>query len=192
MIIKPVELGQMAERNSVFIAYHTDPSHIYQSSPDCKSWGHDAWFSKIALLGIMVRWDGQMGLVGGKVDKDETLIQAACRESAEEIDFWPPEEMLKLVCSHYMKDGDFEQHTHVFSCKLTVEGLYSARERSINSPHGRVESAGFVAVHMTETAMGNLLKNSWAGTALEEVKFLINNQIVAYPTIEVNDVQLPK
>lgn len=189
MLIKPVELGALAERNSVFIAYYTDPAHIYQNNPQCKHWGRDTWYSKIALLGVMVRWNGQMGLVGGKVDPNETLIEAACRESAEEIDFWPPPEMLKLVCSHYMKDGDFEQHTHVFTCKLTVEGLYSARERSINSPHGRVESAGFVAVHMTEDAPEKLLLNSWAGTAQHEVKFLIESGIIQPSYIEVNDVK---
>lgn len=178
MIINRVENGLVAEQNSVFIAYFTKPSHIYQKNPDCRSWGDDAWFAKVALLGVMVRWDGSFGFVGGKVDPGETLIEAAKRESMEEINHRPKDEDLKLVCSHSMVHGGFEQNTHLYACEVTPEKLYEIRRQSGESVHGQVESAGFVAVHMVKNAPQNLQNNVWAGTALAELNILLESGII--------------
>lgn len=178
MIINRVENGLIAEQNSVFIAYFTKPSHIYQKNPDCRSWGDDAWFAKVALLGVMVRWDGSFGFVGGKVDAGESLIEAAKRESMEEINHRPKDEELKLVCSHSMVHGSFEQNTHLYACEVTPEKLYEIRRQSGESVHGQVESAGFVAVHMVKNAPQNLQNNVWAGTALAELNILLESGII--------------
>lgn len=178
MIINRVENGLVAEQNSVFIAYFTKPSHIYQKNPDCRSWGDDAWFAKVALLGVMVRWDGSFGFVGGKVDPGETLIEAAKRESWEEINHQPEDGDLKLVCSHSMVHGKFEQNTHLYACEVTPEKLYDIRRKSGESVHGQVESAGFVVVHMVKNAPQNLQNNVWAGTALAELNILLESGII--------------
>lgn len=178
MIINRVENGLVAEQNSVFIAYFTKPSHIYQKNPDCRSWGDDAWFAKIALLGVMVRWDGSFGFVGGKVDPGETLIEAAKRESWEEINHKPEDGDLKLVCSHSMVHGNFKQNTHLYACEVTPEKLYDIRRKSGESVHGQVESAGFVVVHMVKSAAQNLQNNVWAGTALAELNILLTSGII--------------
>jgi len=178
MIINRVENGLVAEQNSVFIAYFTKPSHIYQKNPDCRSWGDDAWFAKVALLGVMVRWDGSFGFVGGKVDPGETLIEAAKRESWEEINHQPEDGDLKLVCSHSMVHGKFEQNTHLYACEVTPEKIYDIRRKSGESVHGQVESAGFVVVHMVKNAPQNLQKNVWAGTALAELNILLESGII--------------
>jgi 8-oxo-dGTP pyrophosphatase MutT (NUDIX family) len=186
MIINRVENGLIAEQNSVFIAYFTKPSHIYQKNPDCRSWGDDAWFAKVALLGVMVRWDGSFGFVGGKVDPGETLLEAAKRESWEEINHRPKDEELKLVCSHSMVHGKFEQNTHLYACEVTPEKLYEIRRQSGESVHGQVESAGFVAVHMVKNAPNNLKANTWAGTALAELNILLESGIVEAAVREDN------
>lgn len=178
MIINRVENGLVAEQNSVFIAYFTKPSHIYQKNPDCRSWGDDAWFAKVALLGIMVRWDGSFGFVGGKVDPGETLIEAAKRESWEEINHRPKDEELKLVCSHSMVHGKFEQNTHLYACEVSPEELYEIRRQSGESVHGQVESAGFVVAHMVKNAPKNLKNNVWAGTALSELNILLDSGVI--------------
>ena len=178
MIINRVENGLVAEQNSVFIAYFTKPSHIYQKNPDCRSWGDDAWFAKVALLGVMVRWDGSFGFVGGKVDPGETLIEAAKRESWEEINHKPEDGDLKLVCSHSMVHGNFKQNTHLYACEVTPEELYEIRRQSGEGVHGQVESAGFVVVHMVKNAPQNLQNNVWAGTALAELNILLESGII--------------
>jgi 8-oxo-dGTP pyrophosphatase MutT (NUDIX family) len=186
MIINRVENGLVAEQNSVFIAYFTKPSHIYQKNPDCRAWGDDAWFAKVALLGVMVRWDGSFGFVGGKVDAGERLIEAAKRESMEEINHTPKDEDLKLVCSHSMVDGKFEQNTHLYACEVTPEELYEIRRKSGESIHGQVESAGFVVVHMVKNAPQNLQNNVWAGTALAELNILLELGVIQ-PYEKVNN-----
>ena len=185
----PVKLGLMAEKNSVFVAFYTPPTHLYQTNDDCRAWGHEAWFSKVALLGVMVRWDGEMGFVGGQVDQGETLIQAAIRECSEEVNYSPLPGQLTLVCSHHMKSKrrNFEQHTHLYACEVSPEIIYEIRKNSVSSEHARVESAGFSVVHMTNTAPQKLLNNGWAGTGAEELKLLLERKIIAEHTIEVNN-----
>lgn len=178
MIINRVENGLVAANNSVFVAYYTEPTHIYQANPECRSWGDDAWFAKVALLGVMVRWDGSFGFVGGKVDAGESLIESAKRESMEEINHIPKDSDLKLVCSHSMVDGKFEQNTHLYACEVTPEKLYDIRRKSGESVHGQVESAGFVVVHMVKSAPQNLQNNVWAGTALAELNILLTSGII--------------
>lgn len=188
MIVNRVENGLFAENNSVFVAYYTEPTHIYQTNPECRFWGDSAWFAKVALLGVMVRWDGSFGFVGGKVDAGETLLEAAKRESMEEINYTPADGDLKLVCSHSMVHGKFEQNTHLFACRVTPKQIYEIRRNSTTSVHAQVESAGFVVVHMVKDAPEKLKANVWAGTALAELNILLDSGVVAEAQYEDNGV----
>lgn len=150
MHIEKIENGLVGAKNSVFIAFYTDSYHHYQTNEECRNWGEKCWNSKIALLGVMMRWDGSKGFVGGQVDQGETLVEAAIRETHEEVNFQVSEERLELFCSHYMEDGDFKQNTHVFLCKVTPDEMYEIQKQSVSSMHNRIESAGFNVVHMVE------------------------------------------
>lgn len=187
MLVKRVENGKMAAKNSVFIAFYTDPVHLYQSNEDCREWGHKAWFTKLSLLGYVIRWNGVSGFVGGKVDGDETLIEAAKRECDEEVGYAADASRLQLLCSHRMIDGTFDQNTHLFGYKVSVEEMYAIRAASANSRHSRVEGAGFVAVHMGPDAPAKLAANTWAGTALMELQLMLEAGIIPKAVLEVND-----
>jgi len=186
MIINRIENGLVGDKNSVFIAFYTKASHLYQSNPDCKTWKNNAWFAKVSLLGIMIRWNGVMGFVGGQVDKGESLMEAVLREAKEEIGYVPDESRLTLVCTHAMENERFKQNTHLYSCEVSVDELYEIRKKSVDSIHGRVESAGYVVVHMTPDAPDKLLGNNWAGTGKAELKILLDSGIIEKLTIEEN------
>lgn len=187
MLVKRLPNGQMGKKNSVFVAFYTDPVHLYQSNEDCRDWGHKAWFAKISLLGYVIRWNGVSGFVGGQVDGEETLLEAAKRECEEEVGYKVDESQLTLFCSHRMIDGTFEQNTHVFACKVSVEEMYKIRSLASDSRHGRVEGAGFVVVHMGPDAPEKLLSNTWAGTAIVELKLLLESGLIPKAVVEVND-----
>ncbi len=173
-------------RNAVFVAFYAEPTHLYQSNPDCKKWGEQAWYSKVALLGVMMRWDGSLGFVGGSVDSGESLVEAVIREVKEETDYTVTTDMLVPVCSHLMTEGK-EKHTHLFAVKLTVDQMYEMRNSQAQAWHGRVESAGMNVVHMVPDAPKNLLANSWAGTAKLELEILLKSGLLPEAVFEKND-----
>ena len=187
MQVSRVPNGTMADKNSVFIAFYADPTHLYQTNPDCRKWGEGAWFAKVSLLGVMVRWDGSMGFVGGQVDEGEDLITAALRESGEEIGHTPNAEHLTLICSHHMTGKRLTQNTHLYACKVSVDELYELRMKACSSYHGRVESSGLVVVHMTPDAPKNLRTAAWAGTGKTELDILLDSGIIKPCVVEVND-----
>ncbi len=178
-----IENGLMASKNSVFVVFYTKPYAHYRTNEECRSWGADCWNSNIALLGMLCRWDGSFGFAGGKVDGDETLLQAAMRECSEELNYTPDESKLQLVCSHNMVDGSFNQNTHFYACEVTPEEIYNIRNLSCDSIHGQVENAGFNVVHMTSTAPKNLMAYPFAGTAKEELVILLESGIIPEATL---------
>lgn len=175
-------------RNAVFVAFYSEPFHLYQTNPDCKSWGEKAWYAKVALLGVMMRWDGSLGFVGGSVDQGESLTDAVLREVKEETNYDITADVLVPVCSHLMSQGEKgEKHTHLFAVRLTPEQMYEMRNAQSQAWHGRVESAGMNIVHMVPEAPRNLLNNTWAGTAKLELEILLSSGLLPNATFEKND-----
>jgi 8-oxo-dGTP pyrophosphatase MutT (NUDIX family) len=186
MKVTRVKNNSLDSKNSVFIAFYTDSYHHYQTHDECKNWGDSAWFAKIGLLAMLLRWDASFGFVGGKVDDGESLSEAAIRECKEEIGVHVTMEQLDIFCSHNMIDGDFEQNTHLFLCKVTPKEIYEIQKKSLTSEHCRIESSGFNVVHMVEDSYKNLPKQVWAGTAQQEIELLLNSDLIAKPILEKN------
>lgn len=186
MDVVKVEAGAIGDKNSVFVAFYTKGHHHYQTNEDCRTWGEKAWNSKVALLGVVMRWDASFGFVGGKVDPGETLVQAAIRETMEEVGTVITEEQLTLMCSHEMKDGQLHQNTHLYLCELSPEEIYEVRSNSDKSKHGRVEASAFNVVHMVEKSFTNLLDVNWAGTGREEIEILFKSNFIDKPEIVPN------
>lgn len=176
MLINRVSDGLMGENNSAFVAFYTDPVRIYDGAD---SLPESLWTLEIPLLGAVLRWDGSVGLVGGEVEPSESLIDAAIRESYEEVGYEPAKDSLKLVCSHSMVSPSRPQNTHLFACKVSMHLMYEIRMRACNSRHGQSESAGFNVLHMNSQTIENLPLMHWAGTALSEVRILLTQGIIA-------------
>ena len=181
-----IETGTLGAKNSAFVAFYTKGYHHYQTSEECRNWGSDAWNSKIALMGVVMRWDGSFGFVGGKVDQGETLLDAVIRETMEEVGTAITEEQLTLMCTHEMEDGNSHQNTHLYLCELTPEELYKVRTNADTSEHGRVEASAFNVVHMVEDSFTNLRQVPWAGTGREELEILFNSNLIDEPKIVPN------
>lgn len=186
MKVRRIETGTIGNINSVFVTFYTKAYHHYQTNEECRSWGETAWNSKIALLGLVKRWDASLGFIGGKVDEGETLLQAAVRETKEESGYTIPEERLAPFCTHWMNDNGFEQHTHVFLCEVTPDEMYEIQKSTATAQHSRVEAAGFNVVHMVKESFTNLRACQWAGTGKEELEILLASGLIEAPTIQPN------
>jgi ADP-ribose pyrophosphatase YjhB (NUDIX family) len=177
------------EKNAVFIVFYTEPYHHYQTAEHCRKWGTEGWYAKVSLMGVMMRWDFSCGFVGGSVDKGETLLAAAVRECKEEVGHYVNPNSLTPVCSHYMKDNSVEQITHLYAYKVTPEEIYEIQTKStsVEATDARVENSAYAVVHMVNDSFDNLLSSKWAGTGLEELKILLNSNIIHKPIFEKND-----
>lgn len=187
MNVTKLETGVLGNENSVFIAFYTKAYHHYQTHEECRSWGDEAFYGKIGLLGITARWDASYGFVGGKVDNNETLLKAALREAKEEVGYDVDPSRLNILCSHHMIDGDFQQHTHLYLCEVSPDEIYEIQRKSINAEHARIENAGFNVVHMVKDSFVNLKKLPWAGTARQEIDILLNSEHIPKYVFEKND-----
>jgi len=183
MIVERKELFSKDEalegKHSVFVVFVTEPYHHYRTK--LIEEGSKAWDLKVGLLGILMRRDGSLGFAGGKVDEGETLEQAAVREVKEEINYDVNTRKLNMFCSHYMKDDNMEQHTHVMVCYVTPEEIYDIRSGAVNAEHSRLETAAFNVVHMLSKGIDNLMACNFAGTGKDEFKLLIDSGIIERP-----------
>lgn len=178
--VKRVPTGELAARNAVFVAFVSEPEHIYRADPACRAWGMDAWNAKLAMLGHVVRWNGELGFVGGMVDEGETLVEAVVRECMEEAGCLVEPSRLVPVCSHSMvgREPDAAKHTHLYLCRVTADELFQIRRQALDAPHARTEMSAFAVTHMTPEAPDVLMGQKWAGTAAEQLKALLYSGLV--------------
>ncbi len=189
--IKKVPLGERSpERNAVFVAFVSDPEHLYQVDPACREWGHDAWFAKLSMLGYVVRWNGELGFVGGRVDEGESLEQALVRECFEEVGHVLDMSRVSLVASHAMVGKGPVQHVHLYLCRVSADELFGIRQRAYSAPHSRTEMSAFAATHLTPEAPDMLLSQKWCGGAGEQLKVLLYSGLVPKAEVVVNDYPL--
>ena len=185
--VKKVERGALGPSNAVFIAFIARPSHIYQLDKRCREWGHDAWYAKLGALGHIVRWNGELGFVGGMVDEDETLEQALQRECLEEIGHELDMSQVELFESHAMTRGGAIKHTHLYVQELSFFQLLSLRIDAVKANHAFTEMSAFCTTHLTPEAPDVLLSQRWAGSAKECLKSLLYAGKLPRAQVVVND-----
>lgn len=175
--IDQIETGVLGKNNAVFVAFHTNPVAIYHG---ISSIPESEWNRKVALLGVVIRWDGSAGFPGGSVEPNESLVNAAIRECREEVGYSPSPESLELRCTHKLiRSHGGRIHTdlniHLYTCKVTPARMYDIREKSTTSEHGRAEAAGFNVMHMHGTTVSNLHHMRWAGSGAYELDILMRD-----------------
>lgn len=183
-------------RDVVFLAIYCD---------DSKPWIDYNGLSKedrgknIPLVFMIVRWDGYIGFAGGKVDEGETLIQALCRESKEEINFDVDPERAVLFCSfsanewRWGKGNSAEgfdafqnqenvvtRHIHCYEYKVTEEELRQAIRQAPDAEHFLAEIQGVFATQIANfktdkdyKGFTEFRRNNFKATAGLELDYLI-------------------
>lgn len=176
MKIEKIENGLLGKNNSVFIAFYSNPEEHYKRHPVCEDWGHKAWSKKVALVGVMIRYNSVFGFVGGKVDPGEALIDAAHRECVEEVNYNVDKSSLSLFCSHKVNSTNKTQNIHLYKCKISPNELYKIRKLSCDAEYGEVECAAFSVIHLNEDAQDILLNgHKWAGSGVQEMDLLLKS-----------------
>lgn len=170
--IKKVPTGQLAAKNSAFVAFVSHPDYVYRADPACQA-HPNLWDAEIATLGYIVRANGELGFVGGQVDPGESPEHAVLREAEEEIGAVLDPSRLQPVCSHSMTGTGVTQHTHLYLYPVSLDEMYELRRQTLTAIHSRTELAGFVVAHLANKTQDVLLQQKWAGTALEELKTLM-------------------
>lgn len=122
-----------------------------------------------------LRKDGKIGAPGGKVEGNETLLQAVIREVKEEtgIDLSRHEEYLEELATF---GGDEGKHSHSFGLKVDEDLLYKFQEMATvnRGTHGKDEAFGYVLLPVTNYKnYQNILKHNFAFSARAEFSLLV-------------------
>lgn len=134
---------------------------------------------EIPTILSVLRFDGTFGTVGGKVEKDETLLQALHRECIEEIGY----EIKDIESNVRPLATFFEEETgyliNSFTCRVDYEELVKIRNNAVNSSNSLAECSGYNLIHCVEYK-GNLgieqfLKQQFSATAKMELELMLEN-----------------
>ena len=181
--VKKLPIGERGDLNAVCVAFVSDPAFLYREDPACQAWEGDAWNTQLAMLGYAMRWNGELGFVGGRVRGDEDLLVALQREARHEVATELEADRLAPVCTHAMTGKGPLQHVHLYLYRLSAEELFGLRRRSLDARHARTELSAFAVTHMTTEAPDILLQQQWSGTAKEQLKTLLWSGHVPSPQV---------
>lgn len=97
------------------------------------------------MMLALLRWDGRLGTMGGKVDPGEALFEALIREASEEANFWLTRDAALEMLGTF-QDGDW--HIHSFALEVTYTELVAARAQASALRSASPECAGWVIAPM--------------------------------------------
>jgi U8 snoRNA-decapping enzyme len=137
--------------------------------------GKEVQTLQIPLVLMQMRWDGQIGFAGGKVDEGENLKQALARELKEEIDFDVPEHLITPLAT-FKSD---KANIHSFAIRVCYDKLLEIKNNSVNSQHNVAENLGSIFAPIINSKYGeynNFLQNKFCATAKMELEALVSEK----------------
>ncbi|MGL5710421.1 MAG: NUDIX domain-containing protein [Cetobacterium sp.] len=127
------------------------------------------------LIFLQMRWDGEFGTVGGKVDEGESIKEALVREVKEEINYDLTEAEINKV--EELAIYELEKYTiYSFMLEKTFEELISIRNNAVKAEHSISECNGYNLFRYNKelTAKKQLTKLPFSGSGLTEIIKLID------------------
>lgn len=170
---------------AAFVIFYATDGMPWKDYPIDNSGRHGLTIPTCLMLN---RADGLLGFIGGKVDGDETLEQAAIREVQEEIGHTVQLNLEPLI-AHDL--GPIT--THAFAAHMTYAQLRKIQDDAIHAPHFGSEVTGLFLPHLIdyEREIGkhgglvNLLKSAMAPSVREEMMhLLLKKEIVSRDHLE--------
>lgn len=161
-MFKRIKNEKMLDRNGVFVIIHCD--------------NFDTKYDYMQKVIMSMRWDNQFGFIGGKVDNDESLIQALTREVKEEIGYQMTRKDI-LNLKHLASYDDNGFGIHSYTLKIDKETMLNIRKEYVNSSYSLEEINGLCIVNIMEDNT-NLLNNSFSATAKLELQQFIDDIII--------------
>lgn len=169
------------------IAKGTNPNHKKQASflaiySEAKIWSsyneinEDEKQIVVPLVLMIDRWDGCKGFIGGIVEKNETLLQAAIRELKEEVgyDLHNEEILSQEFISSYEMDSLV---THLTAIEVSFDKLKQIMSSLNNAEHYLSEVSGISAIQFInyshKKSFDNFINSVFAPTVKEEIIDLI-------------------
>lgn len=168
----PKETNPNHKKQAVFLAIHSE----------AKIWHNYNEINKqekqilVPLVLMIDRWDGCKGFIGGLVEENETLWQAAIRELKEEVDYdlHNDDILSQEFISSYEMDSLV---THLIAIEVSFEKLKEIMSSLNNAQHYLSEVAGISAIQFInyphKKSFYNFMNNVFAPTVREEIIDLV-------------------
>lgn len=124
----------------------------------------------ILKVGFIMRNDGSLAFVGGGVESGESLLDAAVRESKEELNLTLTKDRLVSVCSHQVR-SDLTVHAFSYEIKSYTFAA-SVFGNMVDATHAS-EIAGFMWVDVINAP--NFARNSFPMSVKLELEAFLNS-----------------
>jgi len=137
---------------------------------------------------MLMRDDGKMGFVGGRVEEGETLEEAAIREVSEEINASGSFDLEPIVAHDI---GTMT--THAFAAEVSYDALLEMQKKAIDAQHFGSEIVGVFLPHIIDFeeiygnwgGIQNIVQGAMAPSVREEFfHFLVKKNILPQSTLE--------
>lgn len=135
-----IDFGLMGEKNSAFVGLFVRNSYPLKNYEGVSEKQRQQSCSRVILIN---RWDFTIGFPGGFVEKGESLVDAAVRETLEETGLRINPDRLKPVVSHAFST---DLNVHFFSYEITEEQMVSVLESAPKARDFIAESFGIMSV----------------------------------------------
>ncbi len=168
------------KKQAAFVIFYAKDGQQWKDYPMDDSGRHGLTIPTCLMIN---RADGLIGFIGGKVDGDETLEQAAIREVQEEVGHDVTLDLEPIIAHDIGRIT-----THAFAAQMTYAELRKIQNDAIHASHFGSEVTGIFLPHLIdyEQAIGkhggliNILKSAMAPSVREEmVHFLLKKEIIA-------------
>lgn len=169
---KELQIGELnKDKNSVFAILYTTKNKPYVNYSDMDE-NDPQKHSDVPVVLMNLRWNGQLGFIGGFVDGNETLLEALHRETKEEVSFDSTHLEFKPLATYQNKEGWL--NTHSFIAEVTIEELIQIQKNALESEHYLAEQTGTVLLPLRNTSCNeyeNVLNQNFCATSkLELIK----------------------